>query len=193
MAFRPSLRRTHSQESVEPNLTPIMNLMVVLIPLLLTSAQFIKLGIIELNLPPSVGPGSALVDMPKEKDRKLDLGITITEKGFILSSSMAILKGENDKGVSIPKKDDGDYDYERLNKKLMLIKTRVENKFPDSDRVVIMAEADIMYQILVSTMDAARAPFKPDTIGDVTTNTVKYWNENDELFPNVSISAGIIY
>jgi len=193
MAFRPSLRSSHSEESVEPNLTPIMNLMVVLIPLLLTSAQFIKLGILELNLPPSVGPGSALVDMPKEDERKLDLGITITEQGFILSSSMAILKGEDNQGVSIPKKEDGEYDYEKLNKKLMLIKTRVEKNFPDTDKVVIMAESDVIYQILVSTMDAARAPFKPDTVRDEATNTLKYWTPNDELFTQVSISAGVIY
>lgn len=192
MAFKPSLRSSNLEESAEPNLTPIMNLMVVLIPLLLTSAQFIKLGIIELNLPPSLGPGSALVDMPKENERKLDMGITISENGFILSSSMAILKGEGDAGVSIPIKENGDYDYGKLNKKLMLIKTRVENKFPDSDKVVIMAESEIIYQVLVSTMDAARSPFKADSIRDENSN-IKYWTQNDELFPQVSLSAGIIY
>ncbi|MBN1349671.1 biopolymer transporter ExbD [candidate division KSB1 bacterium] len=193
MAFKPSLRRTHSQESAEPNLTPIMNLMVVLIPLLLTSAQFIKLGIIELNLPPSVGPGSALVDLPKEKERKLDMGITISEKGFILSSSMAILKGDDESGVSIPVSANGEYDYEKLNQKLMLIKTRVEDKFPDTDKIVIMAESDIVYQVLVSTMDAARAPFKADTIRDSSTGITKAWTPKDELFPQVSISAGVIF
>ena len=183
MAFKPSLRRSHSQDSAEPNLTPIMNLMVVLIPLLLTSAQFIKLGIIELNLPPSVGPGSALVDLPKEKERKLDMGITISEKGFILSSSMAILKGEDESGVSIPLTPNGEYDYEKLNNKLMLIKTRVEDKFPDADKVVIMAESEIVYQVLVSTMDAARAPFKADTVRDEKSSNVKIWTQNDALFP----------
>lgn len=189
MAYRPSYRRSQSEESVEPNLTPIMNLMVVLIPLLLTSAQFIKLGIIELNLPPSVG-GNNLVPLPKEKELKLDLSISITENGFTLSSAMAILRGEQGDAVSIPIKENGAYDYVKLNKQLMELKTRVENKFKDTNKVIIMAEPDIDYQILVSTMDAARTPFNPDTVTVESTNRI--WKQTDILFPEVSISAGIV-
>ena len=71
MAYRPSFRRSSSQEDVETNLTPVMNLMVVLIPLLLSSAQFIKIGVIDLNLPPAVGAQGAAVEAPKEIEKKL--------------------------------------------------------------------------------------------------------------------------
>ena len=86
MAFRPSQRSLRPRVETEPDLTPIMNLMVVLIPLLLTSAQFIKLGMIEINLPPAIS-ASEMQNRPKEIDKRLDLTVTITDKGFYLASS----------------------------------------------------------------------------------------------------------
>ena len=48
----PSLRRSRPQGTTELNLTPIMNLMVVLIPLLLSVAEFTKLALLEY-MPPA--------------------------------------------------------------------------------------------------------------------------------------------
>lgn len=189
MAYRPSYRRSRSEDSVEPNLTPIMNLMVVLIPLLLTSAQFIKLGIIELNLPPSARDGG-ITPMPKEKELKLDLSVSITQNGFTISSAMAVLRNETGEAVSVARKEDGSYDFEKLNHKLMEIKARVENKFTDTSKIIIMAEPDIDYQTLVSAMDAARSPFQKDTV--YVEDTERIMTPQDDLFPEVSISAGIV-
>ncbi len=190
MAFQPSKRRNRPDEELEVNLTPIMNLMVVLIPLLLTSVQFIKLGIIELNLPPSIAGMGEPVIMDKEPALpRLDLSISITRNGFTISSAMAILR--NEAGVSVPKKRDDSYDYEMLNQQLMLIKTGVENRFADAKKVIIMAEPEIDYQTLVSTMDAARNPFAMDTVRFEDIQRV--WYPNEELFSEVSISAGVVY
>lgn len=190
MAFRPSKRRNRPNEELEPDLTPIMNLMVVLIPLLLTSVQFIKLGMIELNLPPSIAGIGEPVMMDKEPALpQLDLSISITHNGFIISSAMAILR--NEAGVSVPKKSDNNYDYETLNQQLMIIKTGVENRFADSKKVIIMAEPEIDYQTLVSTMDAARNPFLVDTVR--FEDIERIWYPNEELFSEVSISAGVVY
>ncbi len=52
MAYKPSLKRKAPDETVEPNITPIMNLMVVLIPVLLSMAQFIQLALLEYMPPP---------------------------------------------------------------------------------------------------------------------------------------------
>lgn len=190
MAFKPSNRRNRPNQEVEPDLTPIMNLMVVLIPLLLTSVQFIKLGIIELNLPPSKASMNESLVMDKEPALpRLDLSISITHNGFTISSAMAILR--NEAGVSVPKKQDNTYDYEMLNQQLLLIKTGVENRFADTKKVIIMAEPDIDYQTLVSTMDAARNPFVTDTVRFEEIERV--WYPNEELFSEVSISAGVVY
>lgn len=175
MAFRPSLRRSRVQENTGPNMTPIMNLMVVLIPLLLSSAQLIKISIIELNLPPAAGARQQL-DKPKEKKLKLDLAVTITDEGFYISSSAAVFKKKK-KGPSIPKVN-GQYDYELLAQILYKIKRKAQDKFKDANSIIIQAEPQVDYQTLVSTMDASRS--------------IKLAHERVLLFPDVSVSALIL-
>jgi len=177
MAFRPSFRRHVELESTELNLTPIMNLMVVLIPLLLSSAQFIKIGIIELNLPPSAGAASSMAEKPKEKERTLDLTVSITNRGFYVSNALVGVQNLKDNGPTIPLDANGQYDFQELSRQMYEIKKKVGDKFPDSDIIVIQAEGNISYQILVSTMDATRS---------ITLEEHKI-----ALFPHVSLSAGI--
>lgn len=180
MAFKPSKRRHIEMENTELNLTPIMNLMVVMIPILLSSTQFVKIGILELNLPPSVGAATTAGAgaLPKETQRTLDLTISITDRGFYLSSALSETPGNSDGSPTIPKNPDGTYDFEALGKKLHEVKQKAREYFPDTESVVIQAEREISYQILVSTMDAAREL----QIGD----------QRVPLFPLVSLSAGVI-
>jgi biopolymer transport protein ExbD len=180
MAFKPSKRRHIETENTELNLTPIMNLMVVMIPILLSSTQFVKIGILELNLPPSVGATTAggTTALPKETQRTLDLTVSITDRGFYISSALAVLPGDDTAGPTIPKNADGVYDFEALSKKLYEVKQKAREHFPDTEAIVIQAEKDISYQILVSTMDAARE--------------YKIGEQSVSLFPLVSLSAGVI-
>ncbi|KAA0231321.1 biopolymer transporter ExbD [candidate division KSB1 bacterium] len=180
MAFKPSKRRHIKEESTELNLTPIMNLMVVMIPLLLSSAQFIKIGIIELNLPPAAGAtaGMASGSAPKEAQRKLDLTVSITDQGFYISSAAAMLTGATATGPTIPIQTNGEYDFQALSQKLHEIKQNIGNGFSDSESIIIQAENKIRYQVLVSTMDAARM--------------IRLEGGPMILFPQVSLSAGVI-
>ena len=183
MAYKPSKRGRHVDEKVHANITPMMNLMVVLIPLLLVSAEFVKLGVIELNLPPAaLGPEGHMSEiLPRENVKKLDLAVTITDRGFIISSSMAVLSGDEEGTPSIPlipgENDTLLYDFAGVSAKLYEIKQAAGTKFPDVDQIILQAESDILYQILVSTMDAAR--------------TVRVNDQELLLFPEVSLSAGI--
>jgi biopolymer transport protein ExbD len=178
MAYKPSKRMTHGSDWIHTNITPMMNLMVVLIPLLLTSAEFVRLGVIEINLPPAaVGPESTmLAQLPIEETKQLDLAVTITDRGFFISSSLAVLSGDREGEPSVPLKD-GTYDFEALSQRLYEIKQKAVNQFQDSNRIILMAEPEVDYQTVVSTMDAARA--------------VRMDGETVELFPEVSLSAGI--
>ncbi len=176
MAYRPSYRRSRvTIDDLEPNMTPIMNLMVVLIPLLLSSAQLIKISVIELNLPPAKGARVVEQKPPEEKRLKLDLAVTITDQGFYLSSAAAILG--TSRGPSLPKKN-GEYDFEGLARRLLEIKEKAAGRFEDSDAIVIQAEPQVDYQTIVSTMDATRA-----IVVDGTHYT---------LFPKVSVSALVL-
>jgi len=163
---------------MDANITPMMNLMVVLIPLLLTSAEFVKLGVIELNLPPAaVGADSELLSqLPQEERKNLDLTITITDRGFFISSSLAVLAGTRAGEPSIALSDEG-YDYRILSLKLLEIKMKAADQFPDSEHIILMAEPEVDYQTVVRTMDASRL--------------IKVDGETHLLFPNVSLSAGI--
>ena len=180
MAFRPSMRSSRSFEQVQPNLFPIMNLMVILIPLLLSTATFVRIGVIELDLPPASGGQGTTTVLPKEEERTLDLAVTITDQGFYISSSLAILRGA-ESGPSIPKvivsEDSSSYDYASLSEKLYDIKARAGDRFSDLDQIIIQAEPLIRYQVLVHTMDAARVVERDGRL--------------IELFPNVILSAGI--
>jgi len=178
MAFRPSFRSSHSADEVEINMTPVMNLMVVLIPLLLSSAQYIKIGVIDLNLPPAVGPSVSQLGAPKETERKLDLAVTITNNGFFISSSLAVLKNVDGVGPTIPLGENGQYNFQQLSMQLYEIKKKALGSFSDTEKIVVQAEPQINYQLLVDTLDASRSV----TIEDKTYT----------LFPEVSLAAGVI-
>lgn len=156
-----------------------MNLMVVLIPLLLSSAEFVRLGVIELNLPPAaMGPdGTVFNQMPVENQKKLDLTITITDRGFFISSSMAVLSGSIYGEPTIPLTGSGTYDFVSLSSRLYDIKQRAQNQFPDAEHIILMAEPGVDYQTVVSTMDASRS--------------IRIDNHWVGLFPDVSLSAGV--
>ena len=158
MAYKPSLRRHTQVEEIPLDIRPIMNLMVVLIPILLYSAEFVKLSIRELNLPPaSAGAGlSEEQQKPKEQEKRLFLTVLISKKGFYIGTRGGFLSGEgrSEDEPSIPLNEDGSYNYEELRQKLIELKQKVEDQgFADEKSAIISAEADIPYKSIVRTMD----------------------------------------
>ena len=207
-SYKVSDRRVREEVETEPNMVPFMNLMVVLIPLLLSSSEFVKIGMIELKLPESAQGNGQGDSEEAQKDIKLDVGVVITPKGFNVLhyfKQEAQTKGE----VEIPLKN-GLYDYEQLNRKLAEIKQKAllgiiqavkpdlpkdaplwqlyslyvkhdfsaVKLFNDHENIKIVADDKIKYQIVVAVMDAARGVSTSE--GSVT------------MFPNVSIAGGII-
>jgi biopolymer transport protein ExbB/TolQ/biopolymer transport protein ExbD len=207
-SYRVSDRRLREEVETDPDMTPFMNLMVVLIPLLLSQSEFVKLGMIELKLPESTQGGGGGGDGESKNEVKLDLGIAVTAKGFNLYHYFKQDTAKS-QGVEIPMKN-GEYDLETLNKKLAIVKqkalfeiiksvksdldpnTPIEKLYAmythnhlesvsflnDHESLKIVAEDKIKYQVVISVMDAARG-FKTDA-GTVT------------MFSNVSIAGGII-
>jgi biopolymer transport protein ExbD len=146
----------------ELDITSFLNLMVVLVPFLLISAVFSRMGILELNLPTAAGDGP--VDKPK-----LSIEVIVREKGIEIGNGKTIL-------VRFPKdKDSGEYDTRTLTEYLLKIKAEYINK---KDATILM-EPDIEYRYLVEIMDTIRTAVvvqgddpKPQKI---------------ELFPDISI------
>ncbi len=181
MAFRPSLRRHKTEVNTELNLNPLLDVITVLIPLLLANAQFAKIGVIELNLPPAAGAAGvaqSATGLPKENERHLDLVVTITDKGFYVVSAVSTPEEAAMTGPALPVSGNGEYDLAGLSRALLEVKQRAGKSFADPEAVVIQAEPKISYQVLVSTMDAAR--------------NVRVDGKNVTLFPTVALSAGVL-
>ena len=157
MAFKPSKRRSGQNVEIELDIKPVMNLMVVLIPLLLAGVEMVKLSIIEIDLPPSkaAGGGGAGEENPEqEKEKKLGLKIAITNDGFSLATAGAVMAGESGEGPTVPILADQTYDYDKLKEKLIELKKLIDKKgYKDQESAIITAGADIQYQIIINVMD----------------------------------------
>jgi len=158
-----SRRRVRRMESTEIDLTPYMNLLVVLAPFLLITAVFTRLAVLEIYLPP---PASAeLMSQLPSPDEPLVLTISITEKGLVVANGNKI--------ISFVQPTSQGQDLQTLSTVLQQIKAR----FPTVDNAIILSKPDIAYDELVKVMDATRVAF-------VVTEGRK---TSYSLFPNISL------
>jgi biopolymer transport protein ExbD len=142
-------RRTKLKVDQELELVPFIDVMAVLLTFLLMTAVILQTAIIEINLPSAAGTGTT--DMTQEeKKQQLNLTIIITDQGFIVGGSGAILP-------PIPKQG-GEYDWEGLKEQLM----RIKEQFPGQSSVIIAAEQQIIYDDIIKAMDACLASGLPE-------------------------------
>lgn len=137
------------------NLMPVMNLITILIPLLLISVQFASLSVIDTTLPGIIDPRD---DPPPPPD--LNLSLVITGEGITVAGADAILDAilDEGEGPTVPCSTGEcrgveSYDLARLNDVLV----HVKDEFPDHDRVMLVPDSRIPYEVLIGVMDAARA------------------------------------
>lgn len=170
------------------NLTPIMNLVTILIPFLIMAAQFVHLSVIDSTLP-AIGPPVPVEEQEKPDKPPLVLSLALTGKGItVLGADMVlypdgapeVAEGE-EKPPTLPCSSGGecvnvdDYDWDGLKQKLNLIK----DEYPDDQNVILVPDNTIQYEIIVRAMDSARED--PDAAtGDGPR----------ELFPFVVVAGG---
>lgn len=90
---KPSDRRRSSDRDLEPpelNLLPFMNLMTLLIPFLLVSIQFVTLAVIDSSLP-AIGQPQPSEDKDEDEIPPLNLTVGVTDEGFTVAGSAAVL------------------------------------------------------------------------------------------------------
>ncbi len=74
------------------DLTTMMNLVIILIPMLLLSVVFVEVGVINITAPTlSVGAPSAPTEPEKEKEEPLNLTVAISPNGFQIAATGAVL------------------------------------------------------------------------------------------------------
>ncbi|WP_305967186.1 ExbD/TolR family protein [Marinobacter salsuginis] len=155
------MRRKHRrlQSEADLDITPFMNLMIVLVPVLLLNMVFAHTSVLELNFP----TGESL---SAEQAEELQIQVVIYEDRLVVA--------DNQGGVikDIPRRE-GEYDFALLKDVMKEIKSRV----PDKKDVIIMPSRQTSYQSLVSVMDTVRS-YEAVVAGS---------GVEAELFPEISL------
>ncbi len=182
--------KRRSEDVQDLNLTPIMNLVTILIPFLIMAAQFVNLAVIDSTLP-AIGPPSTEPPDPNEEP-PLNLSLAVTTQGITILGADKVLYPDGapeveegaEKPPTVPCKSGGtctgvdDYDWDDLGTKLGLIK----DQYPDDQNVILVPDNNMRYEVLVMAMDVARDD--PETKGPD--------GKSRELFPFVIIAGGAL-
>jgi len=178
VAFQPSKKRNREEEAGELNVTPIMNLMVVLIPLLLSVAGLTELSLLEY-LPPAEAGVPKDVDAPPSEpgpdEAKLDLLLNLSETSLQVSVFLSSDLGPNFYEIPLV---NGLYNWVTLKDSLWSIKvnkvgppigketvvderTGEEKEIPkyryqDGEEISIAAMGHTPFQTIIHAMDACK-------------------------------------
>jgi biopolymer transport protein ExbD len=148
----------------ELEVTAFINLVVVLVPFLLSTAVFTRLSVLELSLPAQ----SSGVEQLKAEDLKLEIVIRPD----------ALEVGDRVGGLiqRIGKTPSG-HDLAQLSTLMRQIKA----KFPEITAATVLAQPDTPYDLLVQVMDAVRDARAPHAALKAASAAPT------ELFPDISI------
>lgn len=143
------------EEPIEPDMTPMMNMLIILISFLVTMVVFTQLAVIRFNLPPAQGGGGEEAKAAQDSTEKVpdvDITVVITENGFQVI-------GEGRKLDPIPKGNKG-YDYPLLG----AFMKKLKDEYPASENVVLLIDSNIIYQDIITSMDVMREQKFPNIL-----------------------------
>ncbi|GBD93501.1 biopolymer transport protein ExbD/TolR [bacterium BMS3Abin05] len=143
MNLRQTIGKERRTEDIEIDVTPVMNIFVILIPFLLLTASFIKIASIDFSLPSTDQTSSTAANAADLKDLTV-LVVSIQEKGFEVKTS--------EKKLPFVNMVDGKYDLKLLGERLKSVK----KDFPKLEDVIISPAASIRYDTIVKVMDKCR-------------------------------------
>ena len=153
-------RRRLRKEAPHLEITAFINLIVVLVPFLLSTAVFSRLAVMDLNLP---AQQSAVEQI---KGPELQLEVVIRKNAIEVGDRIGGLIQRIEKTGPM-------HDYKALGALMVQVKA----KFPDKTESSVLAEPDTPYDDLVQVMDTVRSA--------VTADGARLMRA--QLFPNISI------
>ena len=136
---RVRLRRLQHKEAADLDVTPFMNLMIVLVPVLLLSMVFTHTTVIELNFP--AGEGAGEID-----PENVHLEVIVREDRLIVADG----RGGTIRAVPMV---NGMHDYQELS----LVMQEVKRRLPEKRDIAVLLQAETDYQTLVFIMDRVRS------------------------------------
>ncbi len=156
-------RVRHEEETGELNIIPYLDIVTNLVMfMLLSMTGLITLGVLNVSAPKLGESAGAGADTQQPK---LLLTVAIGKQGFYIAGAGGVLGKDAGpapdaaRPPTIPLQS-GKYDYGALTAQLQKIK----DQFPNETQVILSADPDVQYDILIQTMDACResAVKKPD-------------------------------
>jgi biopolymer transport protein ExbD len=180
MAFYYSRRKLKPEEesldqSGELNIVPYLDILMNLIMFMLLSITGLAVyGMVNVTAPEYAAQDTAKAggsDTPQPRV----ISVLVTHAGFFVASDNTVLTPGGTVAAqgtpTIPKRAGGDYDFDALTAKMIEVKKVV----PKETKVLLAADPDTPYEVVVGTMDAIR-----ETKGN---------RGAPNLFPDVTLAA----
>ncbi len=142
------------------NLTPMMDILTVMVVFLLITAVFMRITIMEMSVP--INTGKSVMNKPN-----FAIEVIVRKTGLEIANGLSV-------EAAIPKKND-QYDVGMLSKMLLRLKAR----YPEKTDATVLIEPDIKYDYLIQIMDAMRGTTVPAEGSQEAGKLV--------LFPEISI------
>ncbi|OGS37119.1 MAG: hypothetical protein A2293_12995 [Elusimicrobia bacterium RIFOXYB2_FULL_49_7] len=128
------------EDEVDLNISPIMNVLIMLIPFLTSLAVYAHLSILELSLPPNVGSGT----LSGSGKPKLKMTLVLHPEYIAVTYGEKMLD-------SLPKLGP-QYDYTSLSDRLKVRREEMENK----EEAVVAVRDEISFKYVVDVLDVCR-------------------------------------
>ena len=133
-------RRAKHTEAADLDVTPFMNLMIVLVPVLLLSMVFTHTTVIDLNFPSGEASGEFDPD-------------AVHLEVVVYADRLVVADGRGGAIKTLPQLDSGEHDFEGLSQVMQALKQRM----PEKEDITLLLQEDTGYQTLVSVMDKVRS------------------------------------
>jgi biopolymer transport protein ExbD len=145
----------------------MIDMMTILVFFLLVHGGFVRLALLELNLP-------AAQSQATPEPLSFQLEITVRSTGIEVGDRTVGLLSRIDKT-------DQGYDFAQLTEYL----AKLKKQFPDKTDATLLLEPDIPYDVLVAVMDRVRVAEQVDTAAGRVLRT--------DLFPDISIGDAPVH
>ncbi len=126
------------------DLLPLMNLFVALIPMLLISAVFLNIAVIDMHAP---GDDASRA---RSEQAAAELALSVT-----LQTGAYVVEANGEEGVTVPRSDP------QAPARLASALAAIAGRHPANHDIMILSRADTRYEDIVRVMDIARAAGMP--------------------------------
>lgn len=140
-------RRINQQEA-DLDITPFMNLMIVLVPVLLLSMVFTRITVIDLQLPEAAGETSAELQQQQVELVLSSSGLAVNFPEGVLLKKIPSAPGENNDEIP---------DYQILSSVLQELKRHLRAKDADRRNINFLIDENTPYAQIITAMDTVRS------------------------------------